>query len=415
MITIFVDIALEIWKLTLEMAPYLLLGFLVAGLLSVVLPKDKVSRHLSGNSTASVSKAALIGMPLPLCSCGVIPVTAHLEKQGASRGSVLSFLISTPTSGIDSIFATYALLGPLLAIMRPIASIFGGIATGILENRLSTDDHNSPDVNQAVAEVDNRPLSEKLRSGIRYGFDDLVADTAKWLVIGLVLGGILSYILPATLAGTYLANPWFSYPLMLIVGIPIYVCTTGSIPIAASMIFNGMSPGAGFVFLFAGPASNTATLSFVAGKLGRKTTILYVLSIIVWSVFFGLLIDFIWNLSGQDIGLLGHHHELLPAWLKILSAVLMIGLIVRTWVPSSTTEISESNCELTVEDMNCEHCRKSISTALETIDGVREYAVDLETKRVSVAGTASPSEVAAVITKAGYTVSETEAVHSQEV
>ncbi|MEL6823595.1 MAG: permease, partial [Calditrichota bacterium] len=361
---VIIDIALEVWKLTLEMAPYLLLGFLVAGLLSVVLPRDKISRHLSGNSAASVSKAALIGMPLPLCSCGVIPVTAHLEKQGASRGSVLSFLISTPTSGVDSIFATYALLGPLLAVMRPIASIFGGIATGLLGNRLADEDHNSLNLQHEASEEDDRSLSEKIRSGIRYGFDDLVADTAKWLIIGLILGGLLSYILPATLAGSYLANPWISYPLMLLVGIPMYVCSTGSIPIAASMIFNGMSPGAGFVFLFAGPASNTATLSFVAGQLGRKTTILYVGSIIVLSLLFGFLIDFIWNLSGQSLVLLGHHHELLPAWLKLVSAIILVALIARTILPTATTEVTESSCELTVDDIVLRQCSQFISSTV---------------------------------------------------
>jgi len=399
-----INILAEIWNLTLEMAPYLILGFLVAGLLSLVLPRDKVAAHLSGNSIGSVAKAAMLGMPLPLCSCGVIPVTAHLEKQGASRGSVLSFLISTPTSGVDSILATYALLGPLLAIMRPIASLVSGFFTGILQIRVNANQQDRAELQAEPEEVDNRTVTEKIVAAIRYGLDDLVADTAKWLIIGLIAGGVLSYVLPATLAGSYLADPWISYPLMLLVGIPMYVCATGSIPIAASMIFNGMSPGAGFIFLFAGPASNTATLSFVWGKLGKKTLVLYLGSIIVWSLFFGLLIDVLWELSGKSFALLGHQHDLLPAWLKIPSAILLIALLVRVYLPKKTHVISDGSSEFMVEDMNCEHCRKTISAALTSVEGITEFAVDLDKKSVSIAGSVQPETVVAAIRGAGYSV-----------
>lgn len=405
----------EIWILLEEMAPFLLFGFLIAGILNVLISREKISKHLAHNKFSAVLKASLFGIPLPLCSCGVIPVAAHLEKQGANRGPILSFLISTPTTGVDSILATYSLMGPLLAIMRPVAALFNGLFAGVFANLIANRQVGiqAPDSesgnNSANGQTGRINFQETLKRIFKYSFEDLVKDVAKWLAIGIVAGGIISYFVPHSFIETYLGNPLFAYPVMLLVGIPMYVCATGSIPIAASLILKGLSPGAGFIFLFAGPATNTATLSFVGGKMGKKYLGLYLLTILLSGLLFGWIIDMIWNLSGQDLSLISGHTEMLPPWLKGISAVILLILMARPYLPgfSTTREtFSGKGLQLTVSNMDCEHCKNTIDTTLRNIEGVENVKIDLSIKMVEVIGDPQKEKVLSAIQQAGYRVAE---------
>ncbi len=398
----------EIWMLWEEMAPYLLFGFLVAGILNLFISRERVTRHLADHRFSSVLKASLFGIPLPLCSCGVIPVAAHLQKQGAGRGPILSFLISTPTTGVDSILATYSLMGPLLAIARPVAALFNGLLTGVLANRMVNRtglavSRESVPPEPAVAPA--QTLRQKVKAALQYAFGDLINDIAKWLVIGIAAGGMISYLAPPQLVEDYLSNPLWAYPLMLLIGIPMYVCAIGSIPIAAALILKGMSPGAGFIFLFAGPATNTATLSFVAGKMGRKSLLLYVSTILLSSVFFGALVDAVWQLSGKDLTLISGQTELLPEWLKTISALLLFVLIARALWPrfGPTGSVTNGVC-VVVPNMDCEHCKVAIDTALRKLPEVEEIEINLSKKSVTVHGSASRDAVQQAIQQAGYAV-----------
>lgn len=399
---IFIGLIKEIWFLLEEMAPYLLLGFAVAGVLHVLLPKEKVTRHLAQNRFSAVVKASVFGIPLPLCSCGVIPVAAHLEKQGARRGPILSFLISTPTTGVDSILATYALLGPLLTVMRPLAALFNGLLTGGIANWLVRGERAVPV--PPPGQDSGTVAPNRIRAMIDYAFKELVADVAKWLMIGIVAGGVIAYLIPDDWIAQYLGNPLLAYPLMLLIGIPMYVCATGSIPIAASLILKGMSPGAGFIFLFAGPATNTATLSFVGGKMGKRHLLLYLGTILFSSLLFGGLIDLVWQFSGQDAHLVGGQMEMLPGWLKTGSALLLLGLMLRPLLPARKAAPTGEGLVLQVNDMNCEHCRLTIDTTLRAIEGVREVRIDLPRRQVEVIGDVPGEQVVAAILRAGYEI-----------
>lgn len=405
----------EIWMLLEEMAPYLLLGFLVAGILNVLISREKISKHLAHNKFFAVVKASMFGIPLPLCSCGVIPVAAHLEKQGANRGPILSFLISTPTTGVDSILATYSLMGPLLAIMRPVAALFNGLFAGALANlvakrwegtRITSDDSiNSPANDQSG----KFKFQETIKRIFKYSFEDLVKDVAKWLALGIIIGGVISYFVPHQFIETYLGNPLFAYPAMLLIGIPMYVCATGSIPIAASLMLKGLSPGAGFIFLFAGPATNTATLSFVGGKMGKKYLGLYLLTILLSGLFFGWVIDLIWNLSGQDLALISGHTEMLPLWLKRSSAIVLLILMLRPFLPrfSRTRKtLSGKGLQLRVSNMDCEHCKNTIDSTLRNIEGVENVKIDLSLKIVEISGNPLKEKVVSAIQQAGYRIAE---------
>jgi uncharacterized membrane protein YraQ (UPF0718 family)/copper chaperone CopZ len=397
----------ETWHLLLEMAPYLLFGFLVAGVLHLLLPKNKVSKHLAKGDTKSIIKAALLGVPLPLCSCGVIPVAAHLKKQGANKGPLQSFLVSTPTTGVDSILATYSLLGILFAIVRPVAALFSGLMAGIIANNST-----KPEPIQTVQTFecpicpDRSPHShswpEKIIHMFKYAFFELIEDIGKWIALGIVIGGVISYFVPAEFIQKYLGNPFLGYPLMLLIGIPMYVCATGSIPMVAPLILKGMTPGAGLVFLFAGPATNTATLSFVAGEMGKKSLITYLASIVAGSLLFGLLIDLIWNMSGQDIRLISGGVQMLPHWVNISSAIFLSILILRTFMKKSTQKVSGEGMLISVPDMSCEHCVRTLDSAIRGVAGVNNVNIDLKTKLIEVFGRADQSNIFSAVQDAGY-------------
>ncbi|MBU1078678.1 MAG: SO_0444 family Cu/Zn efflux transporter [Spirochaetes bacterium] len=397
----------EIWILLLEMAPYLILGFFIAGLLYIIISKEKIYKHFSRNNLLSIIKASLFGVPLPLCSCGVIPVAAHLRKEGAGKSSTLSFLTSTPTTGVDSIMATYSLLGPLFAVIRPVAAFIGGIVAGSLNSIF--DGEKVKKIHEkyscSICNIDQphtHSLWEKVKVMFRYGFFDLVEDVWKWLAIGIAAGGMISFFIPEKIISAYLGSSIIAYPVMLAISIPMYVCATGSIPIAASLILKGMSPGAGLIFLIAGPATNTATLSFVGGKLGKKSLIVYLIAIIFTSLAFGILVDQIWYASGKDMALISGGMKMLPQYVKVGSAIILLLLMVRAAFKKHDKKITNKGMVLKVPDMTCNKCVKTIEETLMKVKGVKEVNINLRSKKVEVLGKASRSIIISTIKKAGY-------------
>lgn len=304
----------KIIDLWLDMSPYLLLGMFIAGLLHIYLGKNFIRKHL-GKGIKSIFKASLFGVPLPVCSCGVIPIASSLRKDGATKGAALSFLISTPTTGIDSIFATYSLLGLLFAIFRPLFAFFAGVLTGIISFFVDKEE----DKKEKIIYENKEKFG--IKDAIRYGFFELAEDIGKWLVIGIVIGGILSYI-PINLQPIY---P-FDFIIALAISLPLYVCATGSIPIAVSLIDKGFSPGAALIFLIAGPATNTITLSFVRYKLGKKSFIIYLSSIIILSIFAGIVFNFI------SFGNIIYEKPSIPYSIKIFSGIILAILIGRALI-----------------------------------------------------------------------------------
>ena len=404
----------EIWWLLREMAPYLLLGYLIAGFLNLILSRDFVYKHLSGRNIMSILKATLLGIPMPLCSCGVIPVSSHLEKQGASKGSVLSFLISTPTSGVDSILATYSLLGPFFALIRPIASFVGGVTAGLLSNNILDNDKEKINDEKPLYSV---PVKERGQSifiksmnALKYGFIELVEDTSKWLIIGIVAGGMISYLVPGSFAKQYLSNGFISYPLMILVAVPMYVCATGSIPIVAALILKGMSPGAGLIFLIAGPATNTATISFIAGKMGKKFVIIYLVTIILTGLVFGIITDFFFGSVLDNTDLSAGGMNMLPVALRNIAGIILLLLLFRVFIARKIRRKKHKHTggdmyrEIRVSGMTCQHCVKTVKNALIEIDGIEDVIIDLESGIVKIEGDIDIKKVEDSIRGVGYAV-----------
>lgn len=404
------------FTLAKEMAPYLLFGFLVAGILNEFITPEKIARHLGRSSFGSVFKAALFGVPLPLCSCGVIPPTMALRKGGASPGAVLSFLIATPTSGVDSIAATYSLMGPFFAAYRVAASFFAAILTGTVANVLKLPGGEPVEKSIGTDDHDLSPLWKRILRVFHFGFIKLISDIGKWLVIGILIGGAITYFLPADFFSSTLRSGLVNILLMLVVAVPLYVCATGSIPIAAALMLKGLNPGAAFVFLLAGPATNSVTITVISKLLGKKSTIVYLAGIIFSSVALGLLLDLLWNRLGLGIAFAHHHHhhhQLLPMWLQWGSAVALLSLLAipsisafikKFMKPQPLSVSTDMTSTLYVPGMTCNNCVAHVKKAAESVDGVEQVAVDLKTKKVEIhhADRATREKITKAIHEAGY-------------
>ncbi len=343
--TIF-SILQESWHLLLEASVYILFGMLVGGLLKVFLSPSFVADHLGKGKFSSVIKAALFGIPIPLCSCGVLPAAASLKRQGANNGATTAFLISTPESGVDSIAITYALLDPIMTIARPVAAFVTAVAAGISENLLQTQkeedwkkvvDRSCPidgccDGNECPPQEHARHHSfiEKLWSGLKFAVDDLWGDLAGWFFAGLLLAGIIAAVIPQELMTRYLGGGLHSMLIMLLVGIPMYICATASTPVAAALILKGVSPGAALVFLLVGPATNVTSLSVLFGLLGKRATAIYLVMLSLFAVLSGLVLDFIYSSLGVSAtAIAGQAGEVIPYWLQFGGAVTVILLSIK--------------------------------------------------------------------------------------
>jgi len=296
---------LETWNLTAEMAPFLVLGFAMAGLLRIFFNEEWVRRHLGQKGFRQIVKAVLIGIPLPLCSCGVIPVAAGIRRQGGQRGAVAAFTASTPQTGVDSIAATVGMLGWVFTVVRIGIAFINGIVAGLVVEKLEED--TEPESSREAGEScchgeasrtggsipDHGPsILEKTKSGLRFGLVTLPGDLFWALVTGLLVAGLIATFAPADLFANLPGGRFALYAAMTLVSLPLYVCSTGSIPMAFSFLAAGMSPGAVLIFLIAGPASNTATVTSLWTIIGGKATVGYILSIIATCWVVAIFIDF---------------------------------------------------------------------------------------------------------------------------
>ncbi|MGD8235006.1 MAG: SO_0444 family Cu/Zn efflux transporter [Chromatiales bacterium] len=347
-------------ELTLDAAPWLLLGLVIGGLIKRLMPARLLERHLKGEGFLPVVKAALIGAPLPLCSCGVIPAALGLRRAGASKSSTVSFLVSTPETGVDSISVTYAMLGPVMAIVRPVAAVISAITAGLLVGRNAAKaSYTSPEKPASErslkpaccaskpateirtessccstspqetsccstgTEATRRSDSDWL-SGIRYAFTDLLSGILFWLCIGLLFSAAVATWLPPDFLARW-GSGLVAMLVMIAVSIPMYVCATASTPIAAGLLLAGISPGTVLVFLLAGPASNIGSMGIIRKELGKRALFAYLAGVAVTAIVSGLLLD--WFLQVNDISIqseLAASEHLVPHWLAWISLIILV-------------------------------------------------------------------------------------------
>jgi uncharacterized membrane protein YraQ (UPF0718 family) len=379
MLTFLLNVFQASWNLLQQASLYILFGLLVGGLLKVFLSPSYVASHLGSGRFSSVFKAALLGIPIPLCSCGVLPAAASLKKQGANNGATTAFLISTPESGVDSISITWALLDPIMTIARPVAAFLSAFVAGISVNILtpptSKDKANADlacPIDDCCDGVDCPPDThakhhgylEKLIVGIKYAATDLWGELVGWFFVGIIVAGVITALVPADMFSRYLGGGLSAMLLMLVFGIPLYICATASTPIAAAFILKGVSPGAALVFLLVGPATNVTSLSVLFGLLGKRATALYLISISIVAVIAGLFVDIIYaSLGISAIAIVGQVADVIPEWLMITATLVLLGLSMKPlftttkgWFNNSTGDCgcSSSACS-TVESHGHAH------------------------------------------------------------
>ncbi len=391
-----------------QMSPYILLGFLIAGLLHVFVRPSTMSRHLSGSGLGPVVKAALFGIPLPLCSCGVLPTAVSLRRQGASRAASTSFLIATPQTGVDSIAATYSLLGLPFALIRPIAALVGAVGGGLAVGKFAPQDATGVDGGAAVEDSIPQGFGRKLFEAVRYGLVDMVGSVGKWLVIGLVVAALITVFVPDSIFLGLSEYPLLAMLAVVAVAVPMYICATGSIPIALSLMAKGLSPGIAFVMLMAGPAANFASIVILGRSHGRKATAIYVASVVVTAIAFGLVIDLLlpreWfalpvSLAG------GSCHESF-GWFDTACSVLLAGLLIYSALKSKIVKHNKPQENMTrkykIEGMSCNHCKATVERQIGAIEGVENVTVDLSGKTAEVEGDVAPEKVVEAIRMAGF-------------
>ncbi len=416
------NFARETLRLFIEMSPYLLLGFFFAGLLHTLLGEKYIRRHFARSGWVSIIKAAIFGIPLPVCSCAVIPLAESLRRDGASKSATMAFLVSTPSSGVDSILATYALMGPIYALFRPIASFFSGVLVGIITHFMDDEKEETPAAQLSKSKPRNCS-NTKTAPGIKskkglvkeilvYGFNVIPEEIFKTLLVGVVIGGAISSLVPADFGAKYLlGSPLLNYVMILLISIPLYVCATGSIPIAAALIAKGVLPGAALAFLIAGPATNSVTIAFVYKKMGKQVAFFYILSIIVASVVLGVLLDALVASGVMGIGaVIAGEEAQLPEFIKISCAIIMAFLFLNSKYDLIGLSLFHRRNNMTnktihtihVPDMTCQHCKMRITKALEQMPEIQSVSIDLNNKDVTVETDASREIIVNRIKEEGY-------------
>ncbi len=354
------DIALAFWQVWVLSAPWLALGFVMAALMKAFISENMLSKHLGGSSLWDVTKAALIGAPLPLCSCGVVPAALALRASGASKNTTVSFLIATPETGVDSVPLTYGLMGPVMAVIRPVAAICSAIVSGLLvgaDKPQKVDKHSQPDACCETMVKQNKSCCgseeaiepshwEKIKTGLSFAFGKLLDDVAIWLLIGLLVAALVQVYLPAGFFES-LGDGLMPMVVMAVIGIPMYVCATASTPMAAGFLALGLSPGAVLVFMLLGPASNIGTLMIIKNTLGTRAIVGYLTGSVTVAFAFGFMLNALsihwgWDWLGLQERL---NHEHVTVWEQVI-ALLMALFVMRTLINKIQNKLKpkESEC-----------------------------------------------------------------------
>ena len=423
----------EILELVNSMSPYLLLGFTLAGLMHAFVPRAMYSRYLSGNNFRSVLAAAILGIPLPLCSCGVIPTAMSLRKDGASKGATISFLIATPQTGVDSIIATYSLMGLPFALLRPFVALVTALFGGTLANFVDTHS-GAAKVESAVqgccTKEEKTTFAQKIMTAARYAYIEMMQDIGRWLVLGLVVAGMITVFVPDSFFSLFVDKPLVSMLMVLLFAIPMYLCATGSIPIAVALMLKGLSPGTALVLLMAGPAVNVASLLVIGKVMGRKSLFTYLFSIVGCAILFGLGIDYLlpreWFTASLEkihschgCGEISYFNTICSVVLALLLANAFIqryrkGTPSASLVPLKQGDNSPCSCgacnitawTIMVKGMNCNHCKSNVEAAIQKIAGVESVEIDLATGRTIVHGNPNKDDVIKAVEMLGFTVEE---------
>jgi uncharacterized protein len=406
----------ELWNVLVPLSGPLLLGTLIAGIIHVIIPSSLIHRKLGKKGIGSVINAALVGVPMPLCSCSVIPASIGLKQEGATDGAATSFLISTPQTGVDSILVSASFLGWPFAIFKVVAAFVTGVIGGAIVDLTDKKPEVKPDI--TLRDFNVKKLHSHILEAFSYGLFDLLGMIYGWIVLGIIISAIITMILPPG----YLSQlSWISgiggMFLMLGIAISLYVCTTSSVAIAASLIAAGMPTGTALVFLMAGPATNIAVIGAVFRAFGARVLAIYLGTVFFFSMLFGWL--FGWVISPGQSAMQHHHHMETVGWFPITTTILVLAIfaylavydLYRRFyvVPKALKEASDNmSIELNIKGMNCKHCAMTVTKALQNVPGVTKADVFLERNIAVIDGSPDMASLIKSVHDAGYEAAEKE-------
>lgn len=391
-----------------EMSPYLLLGFFIAGILHEFVPQHIYRKRLSDGNFRSVLLAALFGIPLPLCSCGVLPTAISLRREGVSKGATTSFLISTPQTGVDSIIATASILGIPFAILRPIIALITALVGGCAVNHMCKDENNTVSVASTESNT-KKSFIAKCLGVVHYAFIEMLQDIGKWIIIGLVIAGLITVLVPDDFFTSYSQYPIINMIIVMLFSAPMYLCATGSIPIAAALMLKGLSPGAALVLLMAGPATNAAAILLIDKVMGRRTLVIYLVTIILGAFTFGLMIDYMLPSQWFEHITMTHTPGCCnnegTVWWKTASSILFaillaIAIIIKYIKPHNHNKTMQQTFK--IKGMMCNHCKNNVEKNLAKVQGVTAINVDLTEGIAYIEGDFDPAKIIATINELGY-------------
>lgn len=398
------------WEILIQLSPWMLIGMFLSGLMHVLLPRDFVRRRFRG--TSGVVNAVLLGVPLPLCSCGVVPAGIGLKNDGASDGASVGFLISTPQTGVDSILVSAGFLGWPFAIFKMVSAAVIGIAGGLMTDATASESSSELPVEQPSSKNKDTNLKGKIVDAWQHGVE-IVRSVWLWLLIGVVISAVIQVLLPESWFQRL--NDFGLLPAMLMVlllSVPLYVCATASVPIAAALVASGMSPAVAIVFLIAGPATNVTTIAAVYGRFGARTLAVYLISIIVGSMIFASAFHWIIDPT-VVVEHAGHDHH--PGgWLASASAAALL-LLIATFIYDDARRLlsgrgtGEPDLQISVTGMHCNGCVSKVETALKKVDGVESVNVQLDPGIVSIVGIVERELISDAVTSLGFLISEGDA------
>lgn len=411
----------NVWMITTELSPWLLFGAAVAGLLHILVPRSFVQNHLGRGGLSDVVRAVLFGIPMPLCSCGVIPAAIGLHRHGASKGASTGFLISTPQTGVDSIAVAGAFLGWPFAIFKVLAAFIMGIVGGaavnwtnpaVPENTIEQAQGNDEATENAMLGAEHAPANNRITEFFEFTVDELLAGIWKWLLFGIVVSALIStFVGPNQLAEATWTQGLSGMFIMLLIALPLYVCATGSVPIAASLVAAGMPTGAALVFLMAGPATNVATLGAVFSTFGRRVTAIYITVVALGSILLGWLFDALFGDTLVTLFEEQHHTSLIGTISAAIFILIMLRFTyrsLRNQLPPVGGDVQHAHLCLEVSGMSCQACANRVRNSLMKTDGVKNVEVNLNTGTVMVIGiNLDKDTMTKAVTQAGYTVTGT--------
>ncbi len=406
------DFLNSMFVLAIDMGYYMTISLVLVAVLNIFMKREWIAKHLGGAGIWAIIKASIIGVPLPLCSCGVVPTGLYLKQMGASKASTVSFLISTPQTGADSIIATYGLMGPLFAIYRPIAAFISGVIGGISVSIFGKKEE--VQIQKEVIQNEKIQLITRVKNSVKYAFGEFVEDISLHFIAGLLVAALISVLMPADFLLTIgLGSGILSMLIMIAVGAPMYICSTSSIPIAIMLMAKGLSPGAAFVFLFMGPFTNAASLIMISKKFGRKITIIYFASATFSALGFGLLLDYIADTFDFSIAyLLSQQNAANLSLLQIIIGSVFLLLVLyyaalkmKNFVKAKKAKSNAKNidaAEYTIEGMTCKSCAVELETSFRDEDNVIDAKVDFSSSQLTIWGTIKHDEIQKIVEEHGY-------------